>query len=305
MNKKEKTLNNKGFAISAVIYSILLLFIILLAAILTLLANRKIILEKTKRDLLEEVDEEALMGRAAAEIIVSKKNSGTEGLFQDKMGNVRYRGQHVQNYVQFNNELWRIIGVFDGKVKLIKDDVATKNFSWQYNGIDDWNYSTAMNGYPTIYDELIIFFSNISTSNQRMVAEQTYNLSGVATTEKDKEFLYSEELTNILQYHTGKVGLAYLSDYLYAAGESCVVGAYRYEECTEDNWMDAGMTSSWLLMTMKSSDTSKVLTVFAGGGVNFVTPNEDYRIRPVIYLKESVKLLKGKGTKESPYILSM
>lgn len=49
-------LNNKGFAISGVVYSILLLFVILLYALLSVLANRKVILDKTKNDILKDLD---------------------------------------------------------------------------------------------------------------------------------------------------------------------------------------------------------------------------------------------------------
>ena len=34
--------------------------------------------------------------------------------------NVRYIGVQPKNYVNFNNELWRIVGVFNGHVKLIR-----------------------------------------------------------------------------------------------------------------------------------------------------------------------------------------
>lgn len=36
--------------------------------------------------------------------------------------NPRYIGVNPNNYVLFNNELWRIVGVFDGKVKLVRKE---------------------------------------------------------------------------------------------------------------------------------------------------------------------------------------
>ena len=36
--------------------------------------------------------------------------------------NPRYIGANPNNYVLFNNELWRIVGVFDGKVKLVRKE---------------------------------------------------------------------------------------------------------------------------------------------------------------------------------------
>jgi hypothetical protein len=50
-------LNNKGFAISGIIYSLLLLFIILLTAILLLIANRKFVLDTVNKDIMKKLDE--------------------------------------------------------------------------------------------------------------------------------------------------------------------------------------------------------------------------------------------------------
>ena len=36
--------------------------------------------------------------------------------------NIRYYGSNPNNYVSFNNELWRIIGVFGNNVKLVRKD---------------------------------------------------------------------------------------------------------------------------------------------------------------------------------------
>lgn len=53
---------------------------------------------------------------------------------QDIGGNIRYYGKNPNNYIYFNCsdysnqtsstcELWRIIGVFDGKAKLIRNEI--------------------------------------------------------------------------------------------------------------------------------------------------------------------------------------
>ena len=43
--------------------------------------------------------------------------------------NIRYYGSNPNNYVKFNNELWRIIGVFGNNVKLVRKDRLGK-LSW-------------------------------------------------------------------------------------------------------------------------------------------------------------------------------
>ena len=61
-------------------------------------------------------------------------------LISDIAGNVRYYGANPNNYIYFNCddysnqtsstcEVWRIIGVFDGKIKLIRNSVIG-NYSW-------------------------------------------------------------------------------------------------------------------------------------------------------------------------------
>ena len=67
--------------------------------------------------------------------------------------NVRYYGANPNNYVSFNNELWRIIGVFKDNVKLVRKD-SLGNLSWDSSdesinggtGINQWGESTYEDG---------------------------------------------------------------------------------------------------------------------------------------------------------------
>ena len=67
--------------------------------------------------------------------------------------NMRYYGSDPNNYVRFNNELWRIIGVFGNNVKLVRKD-SLGNLSWDSSesnvngglGINQWGESTDADG---------------------------------------------------------------------------------------------------------------------------------------------------------------
>lgn len=50
-------LNNKGFAISGILYSILILFLVILLAILGILGSRKVVLDKVKMDVFNMLNE--------------------------------------------------------------------------------------------------------------------------------------------------------------------------------------------------------------------------------------------------------
>ena len=67
--------------------------------------------------------------------------------------NIRYYGSNPNNYVRFNNELWRIIGVFGNNVKLVRKD-SLGGLSWDTSesnvngglGINQWGESTYEDG---------------------------------------------------------------------------------------------------------------------------------------------------------------
>ena len=67
--------------------------------------------------------------------------------------NIRYYGSDPNNYVRFNNELWRIIGVFGNNVKLVRSE-SLGSLSWDSsannvnsgNGINQWGESTHEDG---------------------------------------------------------------------------------------------------------------------------------------------------------------
>ena len=54
-------------------------------------------------------------------------DASSNGLERDTTSdnNIRYVGGEPKNYVEFNGEAWRIIGVFGSNLKLIRDDILT------------------------------------------------------------------------------------------------------------------------------------------------------------------------------------
>ena len=125
---------------------------------------------------MKEIDDEPYTYNAAA-YIKSLYNSSTKtnvtnngikyqyditnGLMKDADGNIRYSGLGDRNYVLFNCntypntscETWRIIGVFDGKVKLIRNE-SIGTYPWDNKdtttgaeadyGSNDWTTARLM-----------------------------------------------------------------------------------------------------------------------------------------------------------------
>lgn len=89
--------------------------------------------------------------------------------------NFRFIGANAKNYVKFNNEIWRAIGIFSttnekgvkaNRIKLVRNDSISDNLAWDTSlhtinnglGINDWSQADIMkllnNGYEDNEDEL-------------------------------------------------------------------------------------------------------------------------------------------------------
>ena len=96
----------------------------------------------------------------ATEYITNLLEYDGEGLKKDNTPdqNIRYYGSNPNNYVSFNNELWRIIGVFGDNVKLVRKDNLGL-LSWDSSessvnvgfGVNEWSQSDLKNYLNTMY----------------------------------------------------------------------------------------------------------------------------------------------------------
>ena len=287
-------------------------------------------------------------------------------------GNIRYYGANPNNYIYFNCsdysnqtsstcETWRIIGVFDGKLKLIRGSQIGK-YSWDNKntstgaengaGKNDWTTARLMKLLnPSNYYKVDSNDNNLGQSlyynsasgkcysgqnnatvdcdftstgikneeTRNMIAETTYNLGGWNTfTVYPNEIYEYERGTTVYTGRpttpwTGKIALAYPSDYGYAADlNQCkdkTLYDYNNSTCTSNNWMKAiitnnGSNSGWLL-TPYSSTSGTVWAVRSLGGVGYGY-SAYYAIGavPVLSLSSKLGIESGDGSSSNPYKLS-
>ena len=81
-------------------------------------------------------------------MIRSLNTLGTSIADDDPDGNLRFIGANPNNYISFNNQTWRIIGVFDGRLKIVYDSIGNYSFDSASlttnsgNGINVWGQTT-------------------------------------------------------------------------------------------------------------------------------------------------------------------
>ena len=233
----------------------------------------------------------------------------------------RYRGASPKNYVSFNGETWRIIGVFptddgtgkiENRIKLIKDQ-SIGNKYWDTSGeygSNNWARPATLN------TELnTTYLNSLTREAQNMIGDAKYYLGGYKDTTITSEVMYQyERKTSGSTYYygtnpnnlVGKLGLMYASDYGYAASDECTQTLYNYNNttCTNNNWLFK-VNSEWILPPSVSASSS-ASGVFSGGIVsNSVVNNFQYGVRPVLYLTSSAKITGGSGTSANPYTLGL
>lgn len=110
--------------------------------------------------------------QSAPDTIIYLLPNKPDELYKDEHGNIRYYGANPNNYVSFNNELWRIIGVIDGKMKIVKCiSIGEEQYgnSAYYSNWDDSVIKTFVNN--TYYNSIYVTYRN-------MISEETYYLGG-------------------------------------------------------------------------------------------------------------------------------
>lgn len=316
-------------------------------------------------------------GNEITEILSSSGNKLSLNIAQsimiDDFEGYRYYGENPNNYVLYNNELWRIISVSkvykdlndtkgEERVKIVKSTPLTSvkgmtKYSYDSsietvnsgNGVNDWNKSDLMTELNSLYfnstsgncyTNPINTFENCDFTNlglneeaRNLVDDALYYLGGIKEEYSDVTNLklnstnvYEQERGTVVyncdtedcggkreNTWTGKIGLMYLSDYVYATDITRCIGInYLYEEesvCYENNWLRD--LENQYTMTPFSYYSDSVIFINKNGTIpinNTKVPeavSTPMIVRPTLYLKSNVVVTGGKGTSMEPYNISI
>ena len=253
----------------------------------------------------------------------------------------RYEGKNPNNYIWFNNEYWRIIGVFDSAshgqnnknlVKIIRADVLD-GLVWHKSNSNDWTaaslnkllngaYYNAQDGTSSgyCYGNSSSVTANcdytkkgIQAGYRKMIANVTWYLGGYSSNSATAESFYGYERGTIVSSGrptstTGYIGLMYPSDYGYSVlSSSCArttnLNSYSSSTCAGASWL-YGKGYEWTILPF-SSNGATVFDLFFSGSLSTGIANNGYGARPVLYLDASVYKIDGDGSLNNPYIVGM
>ena len=244
----------------------------------------------------------------------------------------RYRGGDsvVKNYVTFNNETWRIIGIIptedtngkvENRIKIIRDASIGKKKWNETKDTTTNSYSNWVTGTLNTYLNND-YYNTLSTNAQNMIGTTKYYLGGYKDSKMTSDIMWQYERkneANRTEYYYGtnpimqndvnkKIALMYASDYGYAASKECTSNLYDYDgsaSCkTTNNWLDKS-ANTWLL-PQSSDNSSLAFLVYSTGFVssNGNVSRSEWAVRPVLSLSSNVRISGGSGTSSDPYTLS-
>ena len=246
----------------------------------------------------------------------------------------RYRGASPKNYVTFNNEVWRILGVFptddgngniENRIKIIKNQ-SIGNYQWNTTQVastssyNNWTGATLMKYLNATY------YNSLTNDNSiDMVDDVKYYLGGykdVITPTPITIYDFERKISGSGTYFfktnptnwIGKVALMTASDYGYAT-ENCEDKLLYNSDttkgiigCNSTNWLYNIKANEWLLNQYANSSTANtsVYYILNNGQIHGIASsiNNSFSTRPVLYLKPEVQITEGDGTSSNPYKLS-
>lgn len=243
---------------------------------------------------------------------------------QEEMRDYRYIGEKPNNWVQFNGEAWRILGVFtkeksDGtkeQLVKIKRETSIGNLSWDGSGTNKgWAHSnlrTLLNS-GDYYKRLNTYASSglKETAKAQIETVKWYlgpgNKKGEVSYVSEKSTMVPSGMTTST---TTKIALIDLSDYLFTFSKNVGPECFNdFNTCSKDisnkTWLYRQLTSNqrrWTLSTSGSPSTAYAINEF--GGMANAGINNKYMIEPALYLKSDLKVSDAQGSQSDPYIIS-
>lgn len=206
------------------------------------------------------------------EIIVSNALvlPGEGKLVKEDNNEYIFKGKNPNNYIKYNNELWRIIKLDQKGIKIVRNNPIKKSV-WSSKNTN--RFASSM-----VESELKKYTSLL---DKKYLKTDNWDIGYIDINANIKDIKRSESILNIK--NEKMAGLINVSDYLNAS-----LDGYNYLNKNDIYW------------TFQSSNTDKGIYAIRNGEPILLPSVFEADIYPVVYLK-GYKILLGTGTINDPY----
>ena len=297
------------------------------------------------------VDPTPYINNTLASTIESIYNDGDSSIFYHTSdlensasdNSYRYSGANPNNYVCFgsaaatcpSDNLYRIIGIIDGKAKLISADYATTSMLGTDNGyigtvalestyighlssnIPTYAYNNgssegAKNAWGTsplaLYNLNANLLNTFSSEWQNKIVTSTWRVGNVdyfAGLRKTASSIYKDEIQNTdTTSFSGKIGIIYVHEYGFGTKPlswTKKMEAYNSTYVKNNNWLYLGMTE-WVIShgTYLSIIDTFAAGLAANGGITYGNVASGLPVRATFSINANTIYTGGTGTRDDP-----
>ena len=225
--------------------------------------------------------------------------SSGDGIY-DLYNRYIYRGENVNNYVEFDNKTWYIVDIEkNGNIRLFNSKKSLESDSvWddRYNVIEDTEVGYNDFEKSRIYDSLKELEKTTITENgKKYIIPQDicYGARSKNSTDNSNSIECSKTLSNhILSTLT-------VSDVITASIDS-TCNSIRQSQCSNYNYLASRKISSMWTFIADSDNSYRVYTSYKGK-VLYKDTNDYYNLYVTVKLSPEVLYLSGDGTESNPY----
>ena len=276
----------------------------------------------------------------------TKVTTSGDGLYKDttESGRYIYRGANPNNYITFNNEIWRIISIeSDNTLKIIQSyeetriayDEANIRISDYCNspssGCNVWGSSSTMldengtniNAIKRQFNETSVYslpaeesqmtkylnnnyYNTLNETAKKQIDNHLWNIGLVGNI--NNQALETDYSLEKKYKWRGKVGLLNITDYIKSSLDSnciSVISAYGTGNTQCKNKNYLIKDISfWTMTPWSHSESFSTWAIYSTGAVAFNRVYIKNGVFPVVFLKSNV-ILKGDGTQINPYKISL
>ncbi len=257
-----------------------------------------------------QADKSGIHKNAAKNKLVRVSNIVTsgDGLYDNGDGTYTFKGAPLNNYLSFENIIWRIYGIDSNGIKLVKNTALPDEMRFDYRGVKDTGYCASTYWFCGAWaatDNLVGKPSELVNQDIHGVVEDDseintylngdYYINQLHSNEHILDAIYNvgpENNESAFQWK-GKVALLTLSEYV----NSLLVS--ERDARTEQRYI---ATDKFDLMSITPGYPAYKVILMRTTVLNWSDTNASNSrpIYPVIYLSSDIELL-GDGTETNPY----
>ena len=183
-----------------------------------------------------------------------------DGLYKDEYedGRYFYKGADPNNYIIFDDEMWRIMSLeADGTIKIVSNLLQFRyswdiSPAWNKSESNDWNKPSSLN---TLLNG--IYYNRLNTNSKNKIVSHNWNVGMITGWSTDISGQIKEENSKTWK---GNIALPTVSEFIRANSNMSQCGNFyshnRYDTiCPKTNWMVLkNYTDFWWTLSGRKDD---------------------------------------------------